>query len=63
MKPFTGADFDDISQADPGNEVTLLIDGDVIAFTADSAVQRIFEDEFGFFSPFGFTRRISRSFS
>lgn len=52
MKPFTGADFDDITTADPGNEVTLLIDGDVIAFTAASAVQRIFEDEFGFFSPF-----------
>src|SRR5690349_13708473 len=28
-------------------ELTLLIDGDVIAFTAASAVQRIHEDEFG----------------
>lgn len=33
-------------------EVTLLIDGDVIAFTAACAVQRIHEDEFGFVSPF-----------
>lgn len=33
-------------------EVTLLIDGDVIAFTAACAVQRIYEDEFGFVSPF-----------
>lgn len=33
-------------------EVTLLIDGDVIAFTAASAVQRIHEDEFGFVTPF-----------
>lgn len=34
------------------DEVTLLIDGDVIAFTAASAVQRIHEDEFGFVQPF-----------
>lgn len=33
-------------------EVTLLIDGDVIAFTAACAVQRIYEDEFGFVQPF-----------
>lgn len=32
--------------------VTLLIDGDVIAFTAASAAQRIHEDAFGFFTPF-----------
>lgn len=50
---FTASDWDAApSSADPGNEVTLLIDGDVVAFTAASAVQRIFEDEFGFFSPF-----------
>lgn len=35
-----------------GKECTLLIDGDVIAFTAACAVQRIYEDEFGFVSPF-----------
>lgn len=33
-------------------EITLLIDGDVLAFTAASAVQRIHEDDFGFFQPF-----------
>lgn len=33
-------------------EVTLLIDGDVIAFTAACAVQRISEDVFGFVTPF-----------
>ncbi|WP_269929955.1 hypothetical protein [Aminobacter sp. HY435] len=33
-------------------EVTLLIDGDVVAFTAASAVQKIHEDEFGFVTPF-----------
>lgn len=33
-------------------ETTLLIDGDVIAFTAACAVQRIYEDEFGFVQPF-----------
>jgi DNA polymerase-1 len=33
-------------------ECTLLIDGDVIAFTAACAVQRIYEDEFGFVQPF-----------
>lgn len=40
----------------PSHEVTLLIDGDVIAFTAASAVQRIHEDEFGFVSPFASRR-------
>jgi DNA polymerase-1 len=34
------------------SEVTLLIDGDVIAFTAACAVQRISEDVFGFVTPF-----------
>lgn len=33
-------------------EITILIDGDVVAFTAASAVQRIQEDEFGFCSYF-----------
>lgn len=33
-------------------ETTLLIDGDVVAFTAASAVQKIQEDEFGFVTPF-----------
>jgi DNA polymerase-1 len=33
-------------------EVTLLIDADIIAFTAASAVQKIAEDEFGFVQPF-----------
>lgn len=34
------------------SEVTLMIDGDVIAFTAASAAQCIHEDEFGFVQPF-----------
>lgn len=38
--------------ADEQNEVTLLIDGDIVAFTAASAVQKIQEDEFGFVQPF-----------
>lgn len=33
-------------------DVTLLIDGDVVAFTAASAVQRIHEDDAGFVTPF-----------
>ncbi len=33
-------------------ETTLLIDADIIAFTAASAVQAIHEDEFGFVTPF-----------
>lgn len=37
-------------------ELTLLIDGDVIAFTAASAVQRIHEDDFGFVTPFASRR-------
>lgn len=35
-----------------GQEVTLLIDGDVVAFTAASAAQHIHEDGFGFVQPF-----------
>lgn len=33
-------------------EVTLLIDADVVAFTAASAVQHTYEDSFGFIMPF-----------
>lgn len=32
-------------------EVTLLVDGDIIAFTAAAAVQNLYEDEFGFVMP------------
>lgn len=35
----------------PAGDVTLLIDGDVIAFTAASAVQKTHEDSFGFVTP------------
>lgn len=38
--------------SEPKQEVTLLIDGDILAFTAASAVQRDHEDEFGFVTPF-----------
>ncbi len=36
----------------PEGEVTLLIDGDVLAFTAAAAVQKVHEDLFGFVQPF-----------
>lgn len=37
---------------DPAEEITLLIDGDTVAFTAASAAQQVLEDEFGFVQPF-----------
>src|SRR3990172_2596770 len=36
---------------DTEREVPLLIDGDIIAFTAAAAVQNLFEDEWGFVMP------------
>lgn len=39
-------------KASTPEELTLLIDGDVVAFTAASAAQYVHEDEFGFFTPF-----------
>lgn len=39
-------------RADRPEELTLLIDGDVIAFTAAAAAQEIYEDKYGFVQPF-----------
>lgn len=47
---------DNSEELSHSGELTLLIDGDVVAFTAASAVQRIHEDEFGFVQPFASRR-------
>lgn len=38
----------------PPKEITLLIDGDTIAFTAAAAAQKVAEDDFGYFQPFAY---------